>query len=335
MLDIKTSKVVKKYGKPILTKDDVPYDASLIFNAGVIKHNGKYVMIFRNDYGCTREEFENGGNFKGTCVGIAFSDNGIDNWVVAEKPLIDSKDFEGTEIRRLYDPRITKIDNEIYLCLAGDTRHGICGYVAKLNETLDKIEILSQTAPDNRNMVLFPEKIGGLYRRLERPMPVYGRGGKDRFDIWCSASPDLKFWGKNALVLATEEVPFANDKIGPAAPPIKTEKGWLTLFHAVDKDETRGKNGWEKNWNKRYTAGIMLLDLDNPSKIIGISKTPLLVAEEDYENKDGFRLNAVFPCGMVLEESGEVKIYYGAGDIVTCLATADVNDLIALCLDEK
>ena len=88
-------------------------------------------------------------------------------------------------------------------------------------------EIISATVPDNRNMVLFPEKIGGYYYRLERPFPVYSRGVRDRFDMWISKSPDLKFWGESKMVMAVEHVPFANDKIGPAAPPIKTEKGWL------------------------------------------------------------------------------------------------------------
>ena len=85
---------IKKLEKPILTKNDIPYDAELIFNAGVAKYNGKYVMIFRNDYGTTEEEFSrpapNNKWFEGTSVGVAFSDNGIDNWQVAPKPLFDS-----------------------------------------------------------------------------------------------------------------------------------------------------------------------------------------------------------------------------------------------------
>ncbi|MBP3704063.1 MAG: glycoside hydrolase family 130 protein [Clostridia bacterium] len=333
MSEYKSSPVIHKLDKPILTASDIPYEASLIFNAGVIKHNGKYVMIFRNDYGCTQEEFENEGKFfTGTSVGVAISDNGVDNWVVMDKPLIDSKDYAGTEISRLYDPRIMKIEGQLYLCLAMDTKHGLRGVIATLSETLDSFEILSATAPDNRNMVLFPEKINGMYCRLERPMPVYSRG-RDRFDTWFSDSPDLRYWGNTQLVFGVEDVPFANDKVGPAAPPIKTDKGWLTLIHAVDRDESRGKNGWEASWKKRYAAGIMLLDLEDPTKVIGISKKPLIAADLPYENEGGFRQDVIFPCGMVLEDDGEVKLYYGASDTVTCLATADVNDLIALCLE--
>lgn len=329
---MKSSSVLHKLNAPILTNTDMPYPASLIFNAGVAKYNGKYVMIFRNDYGTSEEEYALGKKFEGTSVGVAFSDNGIDNWQVDSLPLIDSKEFAGTEIQRLYDPRLTVIDNEPYLCLAMDTNHGLRGAIAKVSENFDSYEIISASVPDNRNMALFPEKLGGMYVRFERPMPVYSRGHKDRFDFWLSKSPDLKFWGESKLVCGVEDVPYANDKIGPAAPPVKTEKGWLATFHAVDIDPERGKNGWENKWTKRYSAGIMLLDSDDPSKVIGISKEPLIAADLEYENDGGFRKDVIFPGGMILEDNGEVKIYYGASDTVECCATADVNDLISLCL---
>ena len=79
----------------------------------------------------------------------------------------------------------------------------------------------------------------------------------------------------------------------------------------------------------------MLLDLENPYKVIGMSNKPLIAPETDYEVNVGFRQNVIFPGGMILEDNGEVKIYYGASDTVECLATADVNDLIRLCSDKK
>ena len=329
---------IKKLDKPILTKADIPYAATLIFNAGVAKFNGKYGMLFRNDYGTCEERFSgpNPDYSHDTSIGVAFSDNGVDNWQVVPKPLIDSAmlDKENGEVLRYYDPRLTIIDGEPYVCLAIDTKHGVCGCVGKINEHFDKLEIISTTVPDNRNLVLFPEKIGGKYVRLERPFPVYSRGC-DRFDMWLSKSPDLKYWGESSLVLGVEHVPYANDKIGPAAPPIKTEKGWLTTFHAVDIDQSRGKNGWEKRWPKRYSGGIMLLDLENPEKVIGMSKKPLIAPELYYETDEGFRQNAIFPGGMILEPDGEVKIYYGASDMVECLATANIDDLIKICCEER
>ncbi|MGI6261872.1 MAG: glycoside hydrolase family 130 protein [Acutalibacteraceae bacterium] len=315
-------------GAPILSSRDVPYKADLVFNAGVAKYNGKYVMVFRDDYGFSEKgEEEN----HGTQLGIAFSDDGI-RWDVSPKPFWNSEMLGDPEILRVYDPRLTVLEGKCYLCFAVDTRHGLRGGIA-VTEDFSNIQILSMTVPDNRNMVLFPEKIGGRYVRLERPFPVYSRGGMDRFDTWISYSPDLRYWGDSSLLLAVEDVPFANDKVGPGAPPIRTEKGWLSLFHAVQIDHSRGKNGWENTWQKCYCAGLMLLDPEDPRKILGYCRQPLLAPETKWETDEGFRTNVIFPGGMILEESGEVKIYYGASDTVECLATANVDDLLRLCLE--
>lgn len=326
------------FGNPILSRNDVPFAATLIFNAGVTYFNGQYISVFRNDYG----EWGNP-MITGTNLGLATSADGI-QWQVNPRPIWSIEDVRRDvaalfpnqsaerEVLRAYDPRLTVIDGQCYMCFALDTLHGLRGGIAR-TEDFARFEVLSLSAPDNRNLALFPETIGGRYVRLERPMPVYSRGLGDRFDIWLSDSPDLKYWGNSHCVLGVEHVPFANDKIGPAAPPIKTERGWLTLFHAVDRDPQRGKNGWEERWQKRYTVGIMLLDLENPHKVVGMSKQPLMVPELDYE-RNGFRNNVLFPGGMILEKSGEVKIYYGASDTVECLATAHVDDLLRLCCEQ-
>lgn len=319
----KSSPVIHKLDAPVLTWRDIPYKAALIFNAGVAKFGGRYVMVFRNDYGSMEEH-----KLEGTSIGLAFSDDGI-RWEVQPKPCFELHD---NEIIRAYDPRLTVIDGRCYMCFAVDTKHGLRGGIA-VTDDFEKFEILSLSLPDNRNMVLFPEKIGGYYCRLERPMPVYSRG-RDRFDTWLSYSPDLKFWGESKLVLGVEDVPFANDKVGPGAPPIRTDKGWLSTFHAVIRDESRGKNGWEPSWKKQYYAGIMLLDLDDPSKVLGISREPLIATDKAYETENGFRCDVIFPGGMLLEPDGEVKIYYGASDTYECMARADVNELVKLCLEK-
>ena len=319
----KTNEFIKKLDRPVLTRKDIPYNAALIFNAGVTKYNGKYVMVFRNDYG----DFENH-KLEGTNIGLAISDDGI-NWQVSPKPCFALKD---DEIKRAYDPRLTVIDGVCYMCFAVDTNHGLRGGFAR-TEDFEHFDVISMSLPDNRNMVLFPEKLNGNFIRLERPMPVYSRGHHDTFDIWLSESPDLEFWGKHRLVLGTEQVTFCNDKIGPAAPPVKTEKGWLATFHSVKLYPDKGKNGWEQRWIKEYYAGIMLLDKDDPSKVIGRYSEPLIVCDRDFELEDGFRKDVIFPGGMILEDSGEVKIYYGASDTVECMASADVNDLLKLCLE--
>jgi beta-1,4-mannooligosaccharide/beta-1,4-mannosyl-N-acetylglucosamine phosphorylase len=287
-------------------------------------------MVFRNDYDRTANDYtryEMAG--LGTPpvkinLGIAFSDNGI-NWDVAPKPCFELKN---DDILRAYDPRLSVIDGKCYMCFAIDTKHGVRGGIA-VTEDFDKFEILHMTVPDNRNMVLFPEKIGGQFVRLERPFPVYGRDEDEAFDIWISNSSDCRYWGDHRLLLGAENVPFSNSKIGPAAPPIKTSRGWLTTFHAVKKVD-REIYAWHSNWNKIYYGGLMLLDLNDPTKIVGMCNDPILKPEASYE-ETGMRGEVIFPGGMILEDSGEVKIYYGAADTVEALATADVGDLLALC----
>ncbi len=332
---LKSADCLKKLERPILTSADMPYESLLVFNAGVTKFNGKYIMVFRNDYGTDPERFLREKHMPGTSIGVAVSDNGIDGWKVRETHLLCNHTTykeTGGEIRRFYDPRITVIDGKPYLCLAADTRHGIRGCVAEVDDNFENVNVLSMSTPNNRNMVLFPEKIGGNYVRLERPMAMWS-DDMFCFDIWASTSPDLKFWGDSKVVLGTGQIPFAQYKSGPAAPPIKTEKGWLTTFHAVDYDKDRGKNGWENAWKLRYSGGIMLLDLEDPTKVLGIYDKPLIAPDLPYETDEGFRQNVIFPGGMILEDSGEVKIYYGASDTYECVATADVNDLIKLCLE--
>ncbi len=285
-------------------------------------------MAFRDDYGCTEEQFARGKDFEGTSIGLAYSDDGI-KWDVTDKKILK---IDNPEYKRAYDPRLTVIDGRCYVCFALDTEHGLRGGIA-VTDDFENFETLTLTTPDNRNIVLLPEKVNGRYFRLERPMPVYSRWHKDWFDMWSSESPDLVYWGNSNLVMSVDEVPFASDKIGPGAPPVKTKEGWLTVFHSVELDTARGKHGWEKKWQKQYFAGIALLDLNNPSKVIGMSKKPLIAPELPYESDYGFRTDTVFPGGMILEDSGEVKIYYGAADTVECLATADVNDLLKLCLE--
>lgn len=323
-----SSPLIRRYAQnPVLAGKDIPYNANCVFNAGVCKFQGKYVMIFRNDY-----DYVSGARFGGCNLGLAFSDDGL-RWDVQDKPFLTKDQVDYPDIWRVYDPRLTVLEDKVYICFAMDTGHGLRGGIGYTTDFTD-FHIVSLSVPDNRNMVLFPEKIGGYYCRLERPMPVYSRG-RDRFDTWLSKSPDLKFWGESSLVLGVEDIPYANDKVGPAAPPVKTDKGWLCTYHAVDIDHSRGKNGWEDAWKKRYCAGVMLLDLEDPAKVLGVCKAPLLAPEAPYEADEGFRQQVIFPGGMILEDDGEVKIYYGAADTVECLATTNVDDLLRLCLEGK
>lgn len=321
---------------PVLSWRNVPFPATLTFNAGVVYHQGRYLMVFRNDHGRLKDPV-----FDGTNIGLATSRDGID-WHVEPAPILTEESVRGELqrllrhryapdfIKRIYDPRLTIIEGQIYMCFAIDTAHGICGGVAATDD-FARFRWLSVSAPDNRNMVLFPRRIGGNFVRLERPLPVYMRDQPEAFPIWCADSTDMIYWGHHRPVLGVNEVPFANSKIGPAAPPIETPRGWLVSFHAVRHDPHQRLEGWEpRGWFKTYYAGLMLLDPEEPSRVIGMMREPLLTPEAPYE-LEGFRGSVIFPCGMILEDSGEVKLYYGAADTSVALATAHVDDLLARC----
>ena len=322
---------------PILQHTDCPFPATMVFNAGVARFAGRHVMVFRNDYGRWGDA-----RIDGTNLGLATSADGV-KWTVHPRPVLELEQsraglrhlyperFGAGFIKRVYDPRITIVEGRALLCFAVDTAHGISGVIAE-TEDFEKYRFLSLSAPDNRNMVLFPERIGGEFVRLERPFPVYMRAEPEAFPIWISQSPDLKYWGRQRPVLGVDDVPYANCKIGPAAPPVRTRAGWLTPIHAVWKDERTRLGGWEtKGWFKKYFAGLALLDLADPSKVVGLMRTPLLAPEAAYE-LEGFRGSAIFPCGMLLDDDGRVCLYYGAADTVVALATGHVDDLIAACV---
>jgi beta-1,4-mannooligosaccharide/beta-1,4-mannosyl-N-acetylglucosamine phosphorylase len=324
---LSSSSIIHRHPQnPIFTAEDLPYPSALVYNAGVTKYQGQYVMLFRNDYGYDEQE-KKAPHFQ---IGVAYSDDGISNWRVHPKPILEKEG--GKDVLGSYDPRVTVLDGRIYITYAQYTEHGYRGTTA-VTDDFEKIEILDRTVPDNRDVVLFPERINDRYMRLERPFPLHSRN-KRLYDIWISESPDLVYWGNSELLLCVEDVPYANEKLGAGNPPIRTEWGWLSLFHAVDTDPSRGKNGWEDEWQKRYTAGVMLQDLEDPRKVVAYSKEPLIAPEASYE-VEGFRNNVIFPMGLILEDSGEVKIYYGAADTVQCLATTQLTDLIDFCLSFK
>jgi beta-1,4-mannooligosaccharide/beta-1,4-mannosyl-N-acetylglucosamine phosphorylase len=320
---LESSPIIHRYeGNPILEAENIPYPSRLVYNPGVAKRDGKYFMVFRNDYGFD-EKLKKPPYFQ---LGLAQSVDGI-KWNVYAEPILEG---DGIEVLGSIDPRLTLLENRFFITYAQHTKHGYRATIAS-TEDFRSFTFIDRSLPDNRDGVLFPEKINGKYMRLDRPFPFFSRNQKVSFDIWISESPDLAYWGKSELLLCSEDIPFGNERLGPGSPPVKTKDGWLMLFHAVDVDPNRGKNGWEDKWQKRYTMGALLLDLENPRQIIGYSQTPLLVPEASYETR-GFRNNIVYPSGLVLEDDCTAKIYYGAADTSVALAFAKTDDLIRHCL---
>jgi len=325
-----THPAINRYeGNPILAAEDIPYEATLVFNAGVVKYEGRYVMVFRNDI-ADRDK----GRVIRHNMGLAYSDDGIE-WEPADKPLGAEPDHP---LYGAIDPRLNVLDGKVYLTYwinhrhPAGTGHGVRSGLA-VTEDFENWEVLHLSMPDNRNWVIFPERFDGKILSLQRPFPMYAHCRQD-FDMWICASPEGRYWGDAELLLRTQDVPWVNDKIGPAHQPIRTEKGWFSFYHGVDVDDAREGWGWRGNWKKRYSLGVMLQDLENPRKVLGISKQPVMVPEPevDYE-AHGYRDYVIFPGGAVLEDDGELKIYYGAADTVECLAFAQIDELLALCCD--
>jgi beta-1,4-mannooligosaccharide/beta-1,4-mannosyl-N-acetylglucosamine phosphorylase len=297
------SDIVKRYAKnPILTPEMIP-GANAVFNSSVTRFNGKYVGVFRVE---KREGFQS--------LRAAWSDDGINSWKFdRDEVLVPTEEpFKTYEVAR-YDPRITQIGDTFYICHASENYFGCQISVASTKDfkTFTKIAVASE--PTNRNMVLFPEKIGGLYVRLDRPFESGGGG-----NIWISYSPDLVYWGRSECIMQPRGFAWDQGKIGPGTPPIRTKDGWLMIYHGT----TPRING------KIYKAGVALLDLDDPRKVIARSKEYLMAPSEMYE-RVGDVPNVVFPTAMIpYPEKDEMRIYYGGADTVFCLATAKISEMI-------
>jgi predicted GH43/DUF377 family glycosyl hydrolase len=293
---------------PILTKDDVPYPVATVHNAAVVKYNHKYIMIFRSHKLNGR-----------SILGIAESDDGY-HFKVGDSPFMVPAThgiFSKYEEYGIEDPRIVFIEGEYLITYSAYSRNGVRIGLAKTKDfkTVERFSLITEA--DYRNVVIFPEKINGLYVRLDRPHSEISP-----WSIWISYSPDLRYWGDSELIIKPEQYHWDEMKIGPGAPPIKTKQGWLNIYHGVFPTMDGGV----------YRLGVALHDLSNPSKIIAVGDEWILQPEEDYEIT-GYVHNVIFCCGAVEEADGSVKIYWGGADKVMCGGTAKIDDLVNHCLN--
>jgi predicted GH43/DUF377 family glycosyl hydrolase len=303
--EIEMNKLITRFsGNPILTKEDVPYPVSTVHNAAVVKHRDEYIMIFRSHRLNGR-----------SILGIARSSNGY-KFKVDPKPFLtssDEYDEYGVE-----DPRITYIEGDYLITYSAYSQYGVRIGLARTKDFSQVERVAYITEPDLRNVVIFPEKIGEYYVRLDRPHTEL-----TRWSIWISYSKDLIHWGQSKIVMRAQFYRWDAMKLGPGAPPIKTEKGWLNIYHGV----------FETMAGAVYRLGVALHDLKNPAKIIGVGDRWILEPEDPWE-RVGYVPNVVFSCAAVPEEDGTLKIYWGGADTVMCVGTAKIPELIEHCLKE-
>jgi predicted GH43/DUF377 family glycosyl hydrolase len=171
---------------------------------------------------------------------------------------------------------------------------------------------LTDPSLDERDVVIFPETVGGKWVTLHRPMQWHGAGFPNAQPaIWIAATDDVLGW-KQLKLLAKAEFDWEM-KIGANNPPLRTPYGWLQIYHAVGSD-------------KHYRLGAMLLDLDNPFRVTHRTRLPIYEPQAEWETK-GLYNGVCFPCGHAVL-NGIYHLYYGGGDVVCGLATAPLAGLI-------
>jgi len=175
---------------------------------------------------------------------------------------------------------------------------------------------LSNPAYDDRDVIIFPEKVNGKFVTLHRPMEWCGNGYGTEFPaMWIATSDDLLGW-KDLQLLATGKFDWEK-KIGGSTPPLKTPEGWLTLYHAV------GEDGY-------YRIGAFLLDLKDPTRITHRTRDWIYQPETPYEI-EGYYKGVVFPCGNVII-GDTLYVYYGGADKYCCVATCPLQQLTSYLL---
>jgi predicted GH43/DUF377 family glycosyl hydrolase len=252
---------------------------------------------------------------------VARSRDGITNWRIDEQPtFVADPDHYPEEIWGIEDPRITRLEEQDRWAITY-TAYSVGGPLVSLATTRDFktfTRLGPVMPPDDKDAALFPVRFNGRWAMLHRPMPAAsatstGTGAH----IWMSWSPDLKHWGDHHILLRARRGGWWDaNKIGLSPPPLRTEEGWLLLYHGVRMTAS----------GAIYRLGLALVDLEDPTKVLSRSDEWVFEPEADYE-RFGDVDKVVFPCGWV-DVDGEVRIYYGAADSRLAIATAKLADLL-------
>lgn len=330
---------LKKYdNNPILSPlPGSPWESLVTCNPGVIYDNGKFHMLYR----AAGNDVDHVIRF-----GLAESVDGFHFERVSDKPVFGPS-ADGPDSGCVEDPRIVKFGDEFYVtyayrpCPPGQywtfahdvVRLPECGADAPMSysrnlgntglamtrdfRTFRRLGRLTSPVLDDRDVILFPEKIGGKFVMLHRPKEYIGEAyGVEYPSIWLKYSDDMLNWeDKPSHLLITGRKGTWEEKIGGSTPPILTDRGWLVLYHGV------GDGGLAE-----YRVGAMLLDKDDPLKVLGRTQEPILEPEFWYE-KEGYYKGCVFPVGNVVKD-GVLYVYYGGADKYVGVATCILNELL-------
>lgn len=312
--------ILERYkNNPILLPDTSSWwESKAVFNCTVLSDGNRVHMLYRaiGEY----EKYI-------SRIGYASSTDGYSFNKRKEMALEPKEEYEKYGLE---DPRLVEIDHQTYVSYVvlsnyanlRPTASTALATTTDFNEYI-RLGIVTSKESDNKDVVLFSENVNQQssnnkaentkYLFLHRPSSWIGpRYGVDKPSIWIGEGNSLTDFGKHILLIKPEQH-WEMLKVGAGPPPIKTKRGWLLIYHGVSKDHV-------------YSAGAALLDLKEPSKVLGRTKKPILEPKESYE-KNGDVNNVVFPTGACIID-GKLFVYYGAADKVCCLATADLENLL-------
>jgi predicted GH43/DUF377 family glycosyl hydrolase len=277
--------VKRSPANPILTREDVPdvppalVDATSVFNPGALHWHGVEMLLLRVQ---TRG--------RETVLMVAESPDGERFHVRPELVEIHGLETVRETIHHVYDPRLTALEGAVYVTFAADTDHGCRLGIARTDD-FERFHLVSfDRTGDTRNGVLFPERVGGRYLRLERPNSARAAGPLSGDTIVLAESRNLAAWNRVAPVMTGSDRRW-DELIGAGPPPVKTRAGWLLVYHGVATHFAAANV---------YQAGVALLDLERPEVVLGRCRDNVLEPREPYEQV-GQVPNVVFPSGMIVE----------------------------------
>ena len=323
-------KLVRYAHNPILEANPQrEWESGAVFNCGAtVGQDGSIYLLYRAiSQGYTRKPDGAGYDNYVSSIGCAVSEDGRHFTRFAHAVIEPLEEYErfGCE-----DPRVTRLEIEgdalyliTYTALSTPVFSGDGNRVALAStEDLHTFHKHGVVIPDleDKDAVIFPELVGGRIAMLHRVMPniqiVYFESLEQLLnpmkDFWSAYRASLE-----EFTVMRGRYEWEAKKIGAGPPPIRTEAGWLLIYHGVDAAHV-------------YRAGAALLDLEEPSRVIARSPYPILEPEEEYE-MIGDVPNVVFPEGAVVRD-GTLYVYYGGADKCCCLATAALDDLLGYLL---
>lgn len=338
--------MVYRYSEsPLISPSDVrPFDERFevvgVFNPGVTRFEGKILLLMRvavrpkqeegfvsvpvlrdgkvdvlkldrADYDCSDSRFVVGkdGSRLLTSMSyfvVALSEDGISFRVESDRIMLPSEELEEYGIE---DPRITHIDGYYYVTYSAISHCGICAALKRTKDfrSYERLGIILH--PDNKDVAIFPEKIGGKYYLLHRPsISEFGTP-----DVWLAESENLMEWGNHRHVAGVRSHRWDGVRIGSSGVPVRVPEGWLVVYHGADANDT-------------YCLGAFLLDAEQPWKVIGRTEEPFMRPELPCE-REGFFSNVVFACGGIVR-GDKLQIYYGATDKFICGGEVKISDIM-------